>query len=621
MAKGRGPATGQIEPGPFLERHYRACLALLCGFCIALTIAFAWPAIAGFQFTDPDDIMRLLEVRAWLGGQSWFDVTQYRLNPPAGFAMHWSRFVDLPIGALIALIRPWASQRVAETIALVIVPMVTLTIVTLTVSAMTRRLFGTAVALLAALFCFLNAGTFSAIWPMRIDHHGWEAAAGLGIVFFLTRDRRPRDAALAGLCAAWWTHISLEGIAFTAGAAAWLGLRWLLAPEEERWRLPAFLGTLAGAAILLFAATHRPALWARTYCDAVSPAHMVVFATAALLTFAAAWLRPAAWPLRAMALAMAAATCGAIYAGWAPQCARGPFASLSPLVYHIWYLNVLEGLPVWRQGLAGAAFWILCPLTGLIGAIVAIRTNAPGPTRVCLADYAGLLAIATMIGVLVLRASIFANLLALPGQAALIVALLARVEGWNMVARVLARVLTIVLFSPMGPPLILQHLAHPVATTTASPVGNRCGIVDSFAPLDALPPATFMTPFDIAPALIAGSHHDAIASGYHRNTMAMEDVLRFFGSDGTTARTIARQHAATYLAYCTGDNMLSYMARNYPTGVAARLLDGKPLDWLRPVFIAGTPGLKLYRILPVAGRRNGRLPTLNAHALPPSLNE
>lgn len=597
MARGHGSAMKQIEPGPFLERHYRTSLASLCLLCVALTIAFAWPAIVGFQFTDPDDIMRLLEVRAWLGGQSWFDVTQYRLDPPTGFAMHWSRFVDLPIGALIALFRPWASQRLAETLALVIVPVITLTIVTLTVSTMTRRLFGTGVALLAALFCFLNAGTFSAIWPMRIDHHGWEAAAGLGIAFFLTRDRRPRDAALAGLCAACWTHISLEGIAFTVGAAAWLGLRWLIAPVEERGRLPAFLAALAGAAILLFLATHRPALLARTYCDAISPVHIVVFATATLLTFAAAWLRPIAWPLRAAALAVAAVACGAIYVSWAPQCAKGPFATLSPLVYRIWYLNVLEGLPVWRQGVAGAAFWITCPLLGLTGAIVAIRTADNKAARQRLTDYAALLAIATLIGVLVLRACIFANLLALPGQAALIVTLLARVERWTMVARVLARVLAVVLFSPMGPPLILQHLAHPVATITHAPgVSSRCGTVDSFAPLDALPPTTFMTPFDIAPALIAGSHHDAIASGYHRNTMAMEDVLRFFGSDETTARAVARHHAAAYLAYCTGDNMISFMGRNYPAGIAAKLLDGKPLAWLQPVSISGTPGLKLYRI-------------------------
>jgi len=43
-----------------------------------------------------DDAMRLVEVRDLLGGQSWFDLTQYRLAPPEGVRMHWSRLIDLP---------------------------------------------------------------------------------------------------------------------------------------------------------------------------------------------------------------------------------------------------------------------------------------------------------------------------------------------------------------------------------------------------------------------------------------------------------------------------------------------------------------------------------------------
>ena len=62
---------------------------------IVMTV-LSWGPIMRRQFPDPDDIMRLLEVRDWVGGQSWFDVTQYRLNPPAGAPMHWSRLVDVP---------------------------------------------------------------------------------------------------------------------------------------------------------------------------------------------------------------------------------------------------------------------------------------------------------------------------------------------------------------------------------------------------------------------------------------------------------------------------------------------------------------------------------------------
>src|SRR5262245_57481523 len=48
-----------------------------------------------------DDAMRLVQVRDLLGGQAWFDLTQYRLSPPDGVVMHWSRLIDLPIAILI----------------------------------------------------------------------------------------------------------------------------------------------------------------------------------------------------------------------------------------------------------------------------------------------------------------------------------------------------------------------------------------------------------------------------------------------------------------------------------------------------------------------------------------
>ena len=89
-------------------------------------IAIGWSNVLDRRFPDPDDAMRLLQVRDWLAGQSWFDVTQYRLNLPFGAPMHWSRLVDLPIAAVILLFRPIFGADGGETAALIIVPLLTL---------------------------------------------------------------------------------------------------------------------------------------------------------------------------------------------------------------------------------------------------------------------------------------------------------------------------------------------------------------------------------------------------------------------------------------------------------------------------------------------------------------
>ena len=43
-------------------------------------------AIWQTRFPDPDDTLRLVEVRDWLAGQGWFDLTQHRIDPAAGRA-------------------------------------------------------------------------------------------------------------------------------------------------------------------------------------------------------------------------------------------------------------------------------------------------------------------------------------------------------------------------------------------------------------------------------------------------------------------------------------------------------------------------------------------------------
>ena len=58
-----------------------------------------------FDAMSTDDAMRLVEVRDLIAGQGWFDLTQYRLDPP-GLPMHWSRVIDAPLAAIILMLRP-----------------------------------------------------------------------------------------------------------------------------------------------------------------------------------------------------------------------------------------------------------------------------------------------------------------------------------------------------------------------------------------------------------------------------------------------------------------------------------------------------------------------------------
>ncbi|HEX6411256.1 MAG TPA: AcrB/AcrD/AcrF family protein, partial [Sphingomicrobium sp.] len=85
----------------FVDRYWKwIVVGVWLAFCVYFTIE-RWNGIRLFSLGDTDDNLRMSQVRALLGGQDWFDLRQYKLNPPAGADIHWSRLVDLPIAGLI----------------------------------------------------------------------------------------------------------------------------------------------------------------------------------------------------------------------------------------------------------------------------------------------------------------------------------------------------------------------------------------------------------------------------------------------------------------------------------------------------------------------------------------
>ena len=82
-------AQGNIEQrisgfGELLDRHWRLVVVAVWLIYCAWFVYTKWAAIHAFGLIDTDDNMRISQVRALLAGQDWFDLRQYRLNPPAG---------------------------------------------------------------------------------------------------------------------------------------------------------------------------------------------------------------------------------------------------------------------------------------------------------------------------------------------------------------------------------------------------------------------------------------------------------------------------------------------------------------------------------------------------------
>lgn len=313
----------------------------------ALLLLIGLPRMLNFAPNDPDDYMRLLQVRDWLAGQSWFDVRQYRMNPPSGADMHWSRLVDLPIAAFLVGFRLFLAERPAEIAAMTAVPLLELFVAMALMRRLLRELGqseATAIVAMAMLPVFpLLTSEFL---PMRIDHHEWQAIAALACAWLMVRGGT-RAAIGAGLVAAAWQTVSLEGLPLAVGLTGLFAARyWLWGRREHE----AFLAALALGAPLLYFATRPVSGFPVAHCDMLSWPHFLSFTAAALLAATARMLpgqdRASGRLLSLVPITLAAGAAIVIPLG---VCAVDPFAGLDPVLKHYWLDNIVEGQPITRQ--------------------------------------------------------------------------------------------------------------------------------------------------------------------------------------------------------------------------------------------------------------------------------
>lgn len=554
----------------------------------------AIPIITEWTFPDPDDAMRLMEVRDWLAGQSWFDVTQYRLNPPAGGPMHWSRFVDLPIAAVILIARPFLGQHGAETAALIAVPLLTLGIAMLLVHRIAYKLIGTPAALLAVLATPASLGAMKQMKIMRIDHHGWQIVLAL-VAILAVLDARPRRSGIvAGLAMAMWLNISIEALPFVAALGAWFALQWVLKASEGE-RLKTYLAALAGASALLFGVTHLPSVWLSHPHDVLNIAHLAGFAVAAIVSWFA--VRPTVADIRLRLAVLAGIGIAALAVMFAvdPHFLQGPFSSLDPLVANLWYQGVDEGMPLWRLAPGDIAAGFAQPLVGLAGALVAIW-KGPREHREGWIAFAYLLFAVTLSAVFVIREATTASTLSLPGTAFLCDMALRRARTVSLMPlRVFATTGAVFIMAPAyaAPALVMPADTRLINAMQSS---DSCVVRSQVMKLDSLPASNLAVPLDITPAILASTHHRAIASGYHRNDGGIHDVIMTFAGDLATSKEIMAKRHIDYVVFCPNAPEAIRWGNIGRHGLAAMLNKGRSPDWLEPVSIPGLRGLRVWQV-------------------------
>jgi len=592
----------QVDVEPILrllDRHWKwvtvAAWLILC----AWFVYNRWHQILTFDLLDTDDNMRISQVRALLHGQDWFDLRQYRLNPPFGANIHWSRLVDLPLAGLILLFRPWVGGAGAERIAVAVAPLLPYLLLLFGVALTARRLIHPAAFVLAFIALFSAGSTNGMFMPTRIDHHGWQLALLSIAVAGLADPKRARGGATLGLATALSLSIGLELLIYLALAGAATVLLWIDDRDEKR-RLAAYAVTLAGGTALGFLAfasyANRLAV-----CDALSPVWLSDALLGGALLFGLAWLSPADWKRRLALAAGAAVIVALFHATMWPYC-LSRLEGVSPEVERLWLSHVREARPVYRHGWQVATLLVALPLTGAAGWGLLAWTNRLNRAllRRTLAAAAPALA-ATLLLAWQTRTAPAAQMLSIVGAIAIVWLFAPLAQRVNILAlRTVATVGIALLGLGAIVPFAMQAVPGKKLTPREIAIGKanrRCNSMAAFKPVALQPKGMVFTFVDFGPRVITITHHNSVIGPYHRNGEQIADVMNAFRGSEPQAHAILAKYHSNYLLTCPNGSTTTIFMAEAPKGFYAQLQQGKVPAWLAPIKLPADSPFKMWKVV------------------------
>lgn len=348
------PAQSVITAQSFLTRHLTAFTAL-----VVVGLIFVMAFIKGGVGTigsDSDDIMRLVQIRDYLGGQSWFDTGQYRLGPIGGTDMHWSRLPDVPIILLTYLFDIFTTQPRAVMLAYSVWPPLSAVIVIGALAQgarfMARDNAGQNIRPYTHIFTLALTALFVVGFyrfkPGAIDHHNVQMGlVALSLAFACDPAGRFRSFFISGAAIALSIAVGVEVYIFAAVICAYVALNWLISGQTAARAAQGFGIGLSMGLVLAFVGTISPEQYAVVNCDALSLITVMAGCVGGLgLALSAKGVGAKALQVRLLALSIVGGACLVVLLFQAPQCLDNPLNALPETVDRIWLSNVGEAKPL-----------------------------------------------------------------------------------------------------------------------------------------------------------------------------------------------------------------------------------------------------------------------------------
>lgn len=559
-----------------------------------LTLPFGERA-TGLMLDDPDNYQRLVEVRDWLGGQSWWDTRQYRVDPPTGLQVHWSRLADVPLALVILFFSLFTDYGEAEMLAVVCLPPILLLVTAVFLGRAARNIGGIAAERFAQFFLVAASVVLAQFIPGRIDHHGLQMLLFAGALAAATADPTKKSGVLTALPVSISLLIGLETAPLLLAIPAWMALGWICDGEPRKAELQGFLVGLLVFLTALYALSVAPADWGRQTHDQIGIGHMAIIVTGA--TVLAAALQIEAPTLgRRMAIVAVCGFAAALPLIAFPGVLASPYGAIEPELQQLWIGTIVETESAWDIAKTD-------PLRLLTFHLFPFLALAAGFWIYPSADRQPKMVLVLMVGTVGFALSVWqirgvtpAALVALLLSSVIMAHLRVRRDmpfGWP---RYLAAIAA--LNGLFGPTIYFALVPEGERRNFAieqPALSERCEIHLRGDAFNQVKPGLALNGIHSGALILARTHHSVLALGNHRAVKGNGEAYRLILDSSAGAREEIVGSSIDYLLTCR-DNELRNLAGYAPESLAADLYFLRTPDWLVPLPHGGGEQVLFYAI-------------------------
>lgn len=542
----------------------------------------------GIDF-DPDANTRLAQVRAFLGGQDWYDLRLYRFGFSEPVDMHWSRLADLGPALLLWVFSLFLTPEQAETTMTIVYPLTLLLFLsaafTWTIGRLAPNTADFQRAIVMAVIMLQLQTPLAHFSPGNIDHHNLQLIA-LSVLLGACSGERTFRSGVIGACGlVGGTIIGFDSVPAFAALSAAIGCLWLLNPKSEAPFLKG-LGLTVLMVSVLGTIMFVPRPFATQWCDSWTLPISAVMASFGTFAILASWLGDRLH--NRLILAGMSCTIGIVMLAvlsWQFPACRNPLPLSDPLIQRYWMTVITENSSLavlFRESPGSMAFF--APTIMALGAVgFALKRqwltlNATLPA---------IFAILASTGLAVMYSRGIPTMTAIVAPVIGSVLAIALHKGKTLQDCLLAWLC----LAPAGlmaisAQLLVTFLPRDQTPTTSKELNPAffCIARTDLPKLQALPQGTIIAPFSMSEYLFRYTDLQVAFAPYHRAYQQNLTVIKWLLSSPAEAHISFIQNTVRYIVICPQSGQLALMALDAPSGLMGLVYNKRPPQWLKPTL-------------------------------------